>query len=57
MTMVIEEETLQKPDECATLDRRQRMLLLGLREALLIALRAIETYLGMEVSRPSRRQS
>jgi hypothetical protein len=36
------------------LDRRTRCLLMALREALIVALRGVETYLGMPLSIPPK---
>jgi hypothetical protein len=49
------DQGLQNTPACATLDSRQRALWLGVRQGLLIALGAIETYLDIDRTRPPKR--
>ncbi|HEU5013962.1 MAG TPA: hypothetical protein VFT66_15685 [Roseiflexaceae bacterium] len=47
--------TIMELDRDTRLTTKERALWLGVREALLLALRAVEVYLGMEQSRPAKR--
>lgn len=46
----------QRPENGYNIDERQRILWMGIRQALIIALGAIEDYLGVERSREPKRR-